>query len=277
MICETCQSQTRTDYTCDHGWIELETGNPNYPTQAARCNQWNAFLQSRAATRGMKNAGLDEARYVANWESLELTEKSWKAAYVIGKNIEKVLEDGVNIFASGPTGRGKTHACVLIARDAVAKGKSVAKVVWADFLDSIRDTYNKRSNHENEEVLTERQHIQRLIEVDLCFLDDVGSAGTDGENGSKFSQSRLERVIMGRYDLGKPTMLTCNFSLRDIGQITGERVADRIKGKLIELAFTGKEYRKVTESAEAKRTVGAIWQRVSQIPDRIQVQVSRAA
>jgi DNA replication protein DnaC len=217
----------------------------------------------------MKNAGLDEARYQAGWESLELTEKPWKAAYVIGLNVEKIIADGINIFASGPTGRGKTHACVLIAREAVSKGKSVAKVVWADFLDSIRDTYNKKSF--TEEVLTERQQIQRLIDADLCFLDDVGSAGTDGENGSKFSQSRLERIIIGRYDLGKPTMLTCNFNLRDIQQITGDRVADRIKGKLIELAFTGKEYRKITESVEARKTVGAIWQKVSQIPDRLDI------
>jgi DNA replication protein DnaC len=215
----------------------------------------------------MKNAGLDEARYQAGWDALELTEKSWKAAFVIGENILKVLEDGVNIFASGPTGRGKTHACVLIAREALSKGKTVAKVVWADFLDSIRDTYNKKTF--GEEFLTERQQIQRLVDADLCFLDDVGSAGTDGDNGSKFSQSRLERVIMGRYDLGKATMLTCNFSLKDIQQITGERVADRIKGKLIELAFTGKEYRKTTESAEARKTVGAIWHQVSRVPDRI--------
>ena len=181
-LCQTCKSTLQNDVLCDGGWIETPSDSPIYTAQMARCKQWTAHLASQRLSDGMSSAGLDEARYADGWNDLEMTERTWRAAREVGTNISEVIAEGLNIVAYGQTGRGKTHAAVLICRDAMSSGHSVAKVVWADFLSNIRDTFNRKG----EGILSERQQIQRLVDADLVFLDDVGSAGSDGSNGKDF-------------------------------------------------------------------------------------------
>lgn len=261
-LCSTCKSPARDDVDCENGWIEVAPLADGYDSAMARCKQWAAHLASTSIASGMNGAGLDEARYAASWDDLELTERTWKAAREYGRNVSEYIAAGLNIVAYGPTGRGKTHAAVLICRDAVSAGYSVAKVSWADFLSSLRDTFNRKNSGEGEGMLTERQQMQRLIDADLTFLDDVGSADTDSGNrdtGKNFSRSRLEQIIDKRYNLGRPTIITSNFSARDLAQVIGERSADRVQGRVLELPFTGRAYRQATENKDAQALLARIW------------------
>lgn len=261
-LCSKCKSPARSDVSCEDGWVEIPSTNPIYEPEMARCKQWAAHLASVSLASGMSGAGLDEARYAAGWDDLELTERSWKAAREYARNASEYIAAGLNIVAYGQTGRGKTHAAVLICRDAVSAGFSVAKVSWADFLSSLRDTFNRKNSGDGEQMLTERQQMQRLIDADLTFLDDVGSADTDTGNrdtGKNFSRSRLEQIIDKRYNFGRPTIITSNYSANDLAQIIGDRSADRLRGRVLELAFTGKAYRQQTENKDAQALLARIW------------------
>ena len=264
--CSTCKSLKRTDFECHDGWIAIpspndpinpETGLSIYEPRMGRCRQWQAHLTSERAQ--FASGGLHDPRYVANWNELILTHKSWLAVYALSKRIELVLEHGLNLILAGPTGRGKTHAAVLLCRDAVAQGKSAVKASWPDVLASIRDTYNRKAE------LTERQILEPLVNADLLLLDDVGAGGTDQDNtGKNFSRSKLEDVISRRYDAGRASILTVNFNARDLEQIVGQRVASRLQGRFMPISFDGPEYRSKAEPLAVKELIQDVWHDVMQ-------------
>ena len=250
MICTVCQQAPRTDYDCDGGWIEVAPLAPGYNNAMARCKQWEAHLKAVHQTEGLAAAGLNDAKYQAEWADLTLTHRSWLAAREISTKISSVITKGLNIVCVGPTGTGKTLAAVLITRAAMKAGHSVMKLDWNRFLDGVRDGYNDRTQE------PEGKKFDRVCSVDLLMLDDVAAGGDD----NKYSSSRLEKVITRRYDAQLPTILTANLRIQNLHDLLGDRAASRIHGRVIELVFDGQKFRESTERREVSDLVNSIWE-----------------
>jgi len=158
--------------------------------------------------------------------------------------VEMIQEaKGVGILFTGATGSGKTHLAVAIVRELVRRGSPLTKMLayggvefttMPELLMEIRATYNsKRPDAE-----TEADVVNRYAGCGLLVLDDLGA-----EKVSDFSITTLYLIIDRRNRELKPTVVTTNLTLEQIGAQIDERIASRLSEmKIVQIAMP--DYRK---------------------------------
>jgi len=91
-------------------------------------------------------------------------------------------------------------------------------ILWTtvpEFLLSIRATYSPSCQYNETDV------VQATTKMDVLLLDDLGA-----EKSTEFSWSALYVVLNDRINWLRPTIVTSNFSLAEIGKMN-ERIASR--------------------------------------------------
>lgn len=117
------------------------------------------------------------------------------------------------LYLFGEAGTGKTHLAAKIAKETHLVTKFVKVPA---LLMNLRANFDGRNSH-NQEI------IDNLSAIPLLILDDLGA-----EKASDWVAETLYLIIDNRYGNLKPTVITSNFSLTDIGQRLGDRIASRI-------------------------------------------------
>lgn len=110
---------------------------------------------------------------------------------------------GTGLLLQGKPGRGKTHAACACLVDAAANGEPVRFATMDDVLRRIRACF---SGHGSEAEI-----VDSLVNVRVACIDDVGK-----ERLTEWSLPIFFSVIDGRYSRGKPTIVTTNYSGRDL-------------------------------------------------------------
>ena len=134
-----------------------------------------------------------------------------------------------SLLLFGPTGTGKTHAALAIARLATEKGLSV---VYGPVQTLFRKL--EREHFRNEEGETE----ESLLACDLLVLDDVGT-----EMSTAFTNACLYNILNGRLLAGSPTLISTNLTPAEWSTRYGEAIASRVLGTFEPLAFTANDVR----------------------------------
>lgn len=136
-----------------------------------------------------------------------------------------------NLLLRGPTGTGKTHASLAIARAAAEKGFAVVYGPVQVLLHRLEKEHFGRETGNSEE---------QLLEADLLVLDDVGT-----EFVNAFSVSCLYNLINTRLLEERPTILSTNLSQEQLRERYGDAIASRITGAYTPLVFCGKDIRQI--------------------------------
>jgi len=141
--------------------------------------------------------------------------------------VQKFCDDisktpGQGLFIHGPTGSGKSYLMGCIA-NYLCSHMSVKYLVYADFLDSLRATFNSRETGSSEQQL-----IDEVKNVGLLLLDDLGV-----EKPTEFSLKNLAQIIDYRYRNCLPLVVTSNFTLDELirrsqADLYGERIVWRL-------------------------------------------------
>lgn len=117
----------------------------------------------------------------------------------------------------GPTGTGKTHLAVGIAKRAAVR-HSVKYATVSSLARAVRSSYSKLATKTEDEILAAH------VAPGLLVLDEIGvGSGTDHE------RAMMHDVIAGRYDARRPTVFLSNLSLPEVKAALGDRVVDRIR------------------------------------------------
>lgn len=129
---------------------------------------------------------------------------------------------GQGLFIHGPTGSGKTYLLGCIANELLT-AMSVRYMVYADFLDSLRATFNRGSEDSEWEL------VEGVKNVDLLLLDDLGV-----ERPTEFAMKHLAQIIDYRYRNLKPLVVSSNFTITELirrsqTDLYGERIVWRLK------------------------------------------------
>lgn len=140
-------------------------------------------------------------------------------------------ENSPGLFLYGATGLGKTLLSSCIARELLGKGYSVA---FDSIQNYLRDIENEQFNRSDGNTL------QTLINADIVILDDLGS-----EFITPFSLSALYNIINTRLNMGKPTIVSSNLSLDDLGKKYDDRIISRLTGMFYTLRFFGEDIRQI--------------------------------
>ncbi|MGI5893727.1 MAG: ATP-binding protein [Candidatus Merdivicinus sp.] len=140
---------------------------------------------------------------------------------------ENFSGSGKGLFFCGPTGLGKTHLSLAIARRVIERGFDVVYGTAQGFLSTIEEEHFRRERSQ--------QTLQQLLDTDLLVLDDLGT-----EFSTPFSQSIVYELFNTRR---KPLIVSSNLTIQELQDKYGQRIVSRLFAKCTYMRFLGKDIR----------------------------------
>lgn len=143
------------------------------------------------------------------------------------ENLDENLGGGRGLWLMGNTGTGKTTLAMLIAKEALAVGKTVAVYFTPKLLTQIRQTYQATESEDAYDAF-----FKRLTSVDLLYIDDLGS-----ERHTDWVVEQLYALVNERYENQRSMLVTSNAS-SDIGSglhQLEEQIGPRTVSRLVEI------------------------------------------
>lgn len=171
---------------------------------------------------------------------------SFKTLIEYNKNVREHIENplkGQDLYIwSRNKGTGKTSWAGKIMKN------YFAQIAWDNDLEpkglfvnvSKLFTDLRRSFDDKDLALKMQQKMDYMMEIPLLVLDDIGA-----ENGTDWVKEQLYIIINERYNNMLTTIYTSNLSIRELAdeKHIGERSADRIKGRAINVELVGNSMR----------------------------------
>jgi DNA replication protein DnaC len=152
------------------------------------------------------------------------------------RNLDANLEQGRGVWLFGEVGTGKTTLAMLVAKAALEAGHSVAIYSMPRLLNEIRRTYDEGSDSSYIQLL------DRLSEVDLLHIDDVGA-----EKSSDWVLEQLYAIVNARYEAQRSMTITTNLSYEDLVEQIGHRTVSRLVEMCEQIPLLGRDQRPVLE------------------------------
>lgn len=138
-----------------------------------------------------------------------------------------------SLLMQGATGLGKTHLSLAIAKDVINKGYGV---IYGSAPNIVMKLEKERFTYGSEKIYSDSESY--LIDCDLLILDDLGT-----EFATSFSSCTIYNIINSRIMEYKPTIISTNFSMRDLERAYSSRLVSRIMGNHLRLEFLGGDVR----------------------------------
>lgn len=212
------------DYICPHcggsTWVIDDNGD------STPCVCRDKRIR-RAQTRGLittiprRFAGLaisDDGRQIANHgRPLSFAPEVVRAVLKFCRTVDEQLQRGRGLWFEGDTGTGKTTLAMLVSKQALEAGNSVAIYSMPRLLAEIRNTFDADSDSSYAKLF------KKLTAVDLLHLDDVGA-----EQQTEWVLEQLYAIVNERYENGKAVMITTNLGIDDLRKQVGERTVSRL-------------------------------------------------
>jgi DNA replication protein DnaC len=147
--------------------------------------------------------------------------------------IDEHLGAGRGLWFMGPVGTGKTTLAMLVAKAALATGRSVAIYSLPRLLNEIRDIHRADRSHVD--------LLDRLTAVDLLHIDDVGA-----ERTTDWVLEELYSIVNSRYEDERSMVITTNIEDHTAlcEQIT-ERTVSRLTEMCEQLPLAGEDRRTI--------------------------------
>jgi DNA replication protein DnaC len=115
-------------------------------------------------------------------------------------DLSENLDAGRGLWLMGTTGTGKTTLGMLIAKAALAAGRTAAVYFTPKLLTQIRQTYQATDSEDAYDAF-----FRRLTSVDLLYIDDLGS-----ERHTDWVVEQLYALVNERYENQRSVLLTSN-------------------------------------------------------------------
>ena len=141
--------------------------------------------------------------------------------------LDENLVAGRGLWLMGSTGTGKTTLGMLVAKTALAAGKTAAVYFTPKLLTQIRQTYQATDSEDAYEAF-----FKRLTSVDLLYIDDLGS-----ERHTDWVVEQLYALVNERYENQRSVLVTSN-ARADAGaglQELEEQIGSRTVSRLVEI------------------------------------------
>ncbi|HYF90628.1 MAG TPA: ATP-binding protein [Symbiobacteriaceae bacterium] len=138
-----------------------------------------------------------------------------------------------SLLLMGDVGRGKTFLSSAIANVVVSARKTVVYLTFSEFLDLVR-----MHKFDDDEVYQEG--VQRLMDVDLLILDDLGA-----EKVTEFVAQELFTIINHRMNRKAPMVASTNLGPAELEETYGSRIASRLLNGFDACLLKGQDVRKV--------------------------------
>nr|DAM07571.1 MAG TPA: Replicative helicase [Caudoviricetes sp.] len=181
------------------------------------------------------------SRSFENFIVNDVNRKAYEIAKSYVDNWQENKDKGEGLYFEGTCGTGKTHLAVAIAMKLINQGVPVICKTSIDLLASIKQSYERDSTVNEEDV------IEAYNTVDLLVIDDLGK-----ERATEWSVPILYRIINDRYENMLPTVITTNYNTDDLidklnasnDNEKAEAIISRFKGSASCVTMAWEDYRR---------------------------------
>jgi DNA replication protein DnaC len=225
------------------------------PEDVARACECRAQRLKRGRVRGVASAIPPRYRGVS-FDRPPVTEMSrdMGARHVVNavrgftEDLDENLAAGKGMWLMGNTGTGKTTLGMLVAKTALAAGRTVAVYFTPKLLTQIRQTYQATESEDAYDAF-----FKRLTSVDLLYIDDLGA-----ERHTDWVVEQLYALVNERYENQRSVLVTSN-AAQDVEEgrrQLEEQIGSRTVSRLIEicgdpLPLFGPDQREQARAVEA--------------------------
>jgi DNA replication protein DnaC len=200
---------------CDgSGWIDDEAARG---VRACRCRPQ---VVARGRARSL-SAVIPRKYRGVSFDRAPLTTMDHAIVREVGHYVHRLgerLDTGRGLWFHGKVGSGKTTLAMLVSKTALESGRTVAIYSLPRLLAEIRRTF------ESEAPGAYVEFLDRLEEVDLLHLDDVGA-----EKTSPWVLEQLYAIVNARYEAERAIMITTNLDREELVAQIGERTVSRLE------------------------------------------------
>ena len=133
----------------------------------------------------------------------------------------------------GGTGLGKTHLSLAIANVVIERGYDVYYGSIQSIMEKLEKEHFGRKNADESEK-------EAITGADLLIIDDLGV-----EFVTQFTTAALHDILNTRMLKGLPTIISTNLEMDEIYEKYTQRIASRLFGSSIPLAFCGRDIRQI--------------------------------
>lgn len=229
-------------YTCPHC---ADTGYVN----GHICSCYQSLLREEACAR---LSGLSHMR-LTDFESMDLDYYDARRDEALGTSPRERMREiisycrayaasfsaaSASLLFLGPTGTGKTHLSLAIARAVTEQGFSVIYGSTQPLLRCLENEHFGRAEGNTEE---------ELIGCDLLILDDLGM-----EFDTPFSRASLYTVLNARLQQARPTIVSSNLSFDAMRERYGDQITSRLIGGMVPIVCVGKDIRQLIRMREMR-------------------------
>jgi DNA replication protein DnaC len=204
------------------------------PEDVARACECRAQRLKRGRVRGVASAIPPRYRGVS-FDRPPVTEMSrdMGARHVVNavrgftEDLDENLATGRGMWLMGSTGTGKTTLGMLVAKTALAAGRTVAVYFTPKLLTQIRQTYQATESEDAYDAF-----FKRLTSVDLLYIDDLGA-----ERHTDWVVEQLYALVNERYENQRSVLVTSN-ATQDVEEGRGQledQIGSRTVSRLIEI------------------------------------------
>lgn len=136
----------------------------------------------------------------------------------IREKFDKIAETRKGLYLHGPVGTGKTHIAFALKKHWDASARNQADF-WntSELLQEIKDDWD-RDAYSKKHVFDNMMDFKGLL-----FLDDIGS-----EKLTEWVLERFYLIVNKRYNDMLPIIFTSNYSIEELAERLGDRIASRI-------------------------------------------------
>lgn len=138
----------------------------------------------------------------------------------------------------GNNGTGKTMLAFASIREQIEQSKSASYVSLLDIIDEVKETFGTGTSA--------LRIIDKYVGYDYLVIDEM-----DKSYGSATEFLNIFRIVNGRYNAEKPTVLITNASTDDVIEIVGRSAYERIVEDGTAVKMDWDSYRKPGNKKEA--------------------------
>ena len=174
----------------------------------------------RSALNEMKVPTDYRSKRYSNYDNPELAMK-----------VKKIVDLKLSVVLSGTPGLGKTHLAVASLLHMMKRyDKKPLFLSAPELFVELRDRIKNN--------VTEQSIIDRYLRTPLLVVDDLGV-----ETKTDRSVETFYSIIDGRSRSNRQIIITSELTIKEIGEIYGDRLASRLCGMGEYLRFEGDDYR----------------------------------
>lgn len=213
--------------------------------ELAKFEKQKALEKKMQRLRALKNASLlDEMFIDASFEKLDLNRPesfvvASKRCKTYCEKWDEVKSKGLGMYIYGDKGTGKSLLTACIGNYLLNRNVSV---LFTSFLNIAKEI--KRSFYN--QGMSESEFIDRLAEVELLIIDDLGTEIYVKNGEITWIQTKIYDVINRRWLKKMPTIFSSNESLKELTEKCGlmDKTVDRIASmSTAKIELRGSSYR----------------------------------